>query len=111
MIKKIIVEEDFKLNDSKTRIAGSSRAKIVTGLVLTGDSFGIGRKKFKNVRSKIFHLVLPSSHSNIKLFEEVRGWLAYLKSVDEKRFNKAKKYIGELNAKYPGTLISMLPKM
>ncbi len=108
MIKEIIGNEDFKINPTKTRIAGSSRAKVVTGLVLTGETFGIGKNKFKNVRSKIYHLVLPAEQSNFKLLEEVRGWLAYLKSVDERRLIKAVKYIAELKAKYPGTLITKL---
>ena len=70
MIKKIIEDEKFKINLSKTRIAGSARAKIVTGLVLSNDTIGIGTRKYKNVRSKIYHLVLPSEQSNTKLLEE-----------------------------------------
>lgn len=108
MIKEIIGDEDFKINPTKTRIAGSSRAKVVTGLILTGETYGIGKNKFKNVRSKIYHLVLPAEQFNFKLLEEVRGWLAYLKSVDGRRLNKAIKYISELKAKYPGTLVTNL---
>jgi len=44
MIKKIIEDEDFKMNPTKTRIAGLSRAKIITGLVLSEGAIGIGRK-------------------------------------------------------------------
>lgn len=108
MIKKIIKDEDFKVNKDKTRIAGSSRAKIVTGLVIAGEEFGIGKKKYKNVRSKIFHLTLPTEQHNLTLLEEVRGWLAYLKSVDKKRFTKAKKYINDLSLNHPSTLVTKL---
>lgn len=105
MIKKIIRDEEFKINNSKTRIAGMSRAKIITGLTLSNDSIGIGKEKYKKLRSKIFHLTLPKNIGNLKLLYEVNGWLAYLKSVDIKRWHKAKKYIKELNAKYHITLI------
>jgi RNA-directed DNA polymerase len=108
MIKKVIDEEDFKINTAKTRIAGLARAKIVTGLVISNDAIGIGKQKFKSVRSKIFHLTLPSEQANIKLLHETSGWLAYLKSVDVKRFNKAKKYIAELSIKYPETIVTQL---
>jgi RNA-directed DNA polymerase len=108
MIKKIIIEENFKINSSKTRIAGLARAKIVTGLVIANDSVGIGRNKFKNIRAKIHHLILPGEQSNTKLLNEVKGWLAYLNSVDIKRLNKAKKYIKTLTQKYPETLIATL---
>lgn len=108
MIKMIIEDEGFKINPSKTRIAGSARAKIVTGLILTGDTFGIGKQKFRDVRSKIYHLGLASEQRNTKLLDEVRGWLAYLNSVDSRRFIKAKKYIADLEAKYPRSLLSKI---
>lgn len=108
MIKKIIEDEKFKINSAKTRIASSARAKIVTGLVLSNDTFGIGKEKYKTVRSKIYHLVLQSEQTNVKLLDEVNGWLAYLNSVDSKRLNKAKKYVKELAIRYPDTLISKL---
>jgi RNA-directed DNA polymerase len=55
MISKIIESENFIINHSKTRIASSARAKIVTGLVISDENIGIGQKKYKNVRSKIHH--------------------------------------------------------
>ena len=108
MIKKIIEDEDFKINPSKTRIASSARAKIVTGLVLSSDTFGIGKQKYKNVRAKIHHLTLPHEQINSKLLYEVNGWLSYLNSSDRKRLNKAKKYIKELSIKHPETLVTKL---
>lgn len=108
MIKEIIADENFKINSAKTRIAGASRAKVVTGLILSGETFGIGKKKFKLVRSKIYHLILPTEQSNLKLLEEVRGFLAYLKSVDIRRHTKAIKYISELKVKFPETLVANL---
>ncbi len=108
MIKTIVEDESFKINPSKTRIAGSSRAKVVTGLVLSNDTFGVGKKKYKNLRAKIHHLTLKKEQSNIKLLYEVNGWLSYLNSVDKKRLTKATKYIKELSGKHPTTLVTKL---
>lgn len=108
MIKKIIEEEKFKINPSKTRIAGLSRAKVVTGLVLSDQSIGIGKNNYKTLRAMIHRLTFSSEQSNTKLFNQVKGWLAYLNSVDIKRLNKARKYIKDLSAKYPETLISKI---
>lgn len=108
MIKKIIEDEDFKINPSKTRIASSARCKIVTGLVLSGDTFGIGKQKYKKVRAKIYNLTLPSQQDNNKLLYEVNGWLSYLNSTDKKRLNKAMRYIKELSNKHPETLVTKL---
>lgn len=108
MIKKIVEDEGFNLNSKKTRIAGASRSKVVTGLVITENSFGIGKEKYKLLRSKIHYLTLPKEQKNIKLLNNVSGWISYLNSVDKRRFAKAQKYIKILKSKHPKTLITEL---
>jgi RNA-directed DNA polymerase len=108
MIKKIVEAESFKINPLKTRIAGLSTAKIVTGLTLYNDNIGVGSKKYKLIRAKIHSLTLEKDTSNTKLLYEVNGWLAYLNSVDKKRFNKAKKYISTLKFKFKDSIITKL---
>ncbi|NGY38979.1 RNA-directed DNA polymerase [Flavobacterium sp. XN-5] len=110
MIKTIINDENFEVNHKKTRIASSARAKIVTGLIVNEDSVGIGKQKYKDLRAKIHHLILPTEQKNEKLLYHVGGWLSYLNSVDKLRLQKAKKYISELTKKYPTTLIARLDK-
>lgn len=107
-IREIINDEGFNLNEKKTRVAGPSRARIVTGLVLSGNSFGIGKKKYKYLRAKIHHLTKPDEQGNKELLEEVRGWLAFLKSVDEHRYKKAIRYIDNLYENNPKTLVKEL---
>jgi retron-type reverse transcriptase len=107
-IKEIILDESFHVNNQKTRIAGAARAKIVTGLVLSKDSFGVGKKKYKQIRAKIHHLTISKEQKNFKLLNEVKGWLAYLKSVDDTRFIKSKIYIKKLIDKHPDTLVTEL---
>lgn len=110
MIKTIIEDENFIVNNKKTRVAGSARAKSITGLIVNDDSVGIGKEQYKKLRSKIYHLTLPTEQKNMKLFYHVGGWLSYLNSVDKERFKKAKKYINELTMKNPTTLIAKLNK-
>jgi retron-type reverse transcriptase len=110
MIRTIIEDEDFKVNNSKTRISGSARAKIVTGLIISGDSIGVGKQKYKCLRAKIHHLTLPANQNNTKLFFEVRGWLSYLNHVDKRRSLKTNKYIEELSKKYSNSLVVNLIK-
>jgi RNA-directed DNA polymerase len=108
MIKKIIEDENFTINYSKTRVAGSSRTKLVTGLVISNNSIGIGTVKYKMIRAKVHHLTLNDEQTNNKLLYEVNGWIAYLNSVDKKRLSKLKKYITSLAIKHPATLITKL---
>ena len=95
-LTKIIADEGFNLNPNKTRVAGLARAKRVTGLIVNEKEAGIGAQKFKTLRAKIHHLTYEKEKNNIELLNEVRGWLAFLNSVDKKQFNRAKKYIVEL---------------
>ncbi|RYE20059.1 MAG: RNA-directed DNA polymerase [Sphingobacteriaceae bacterium] len=108
MIESIINDEKFVVNSDKTRIAGSARAKKVTGLVLSDNSYGIGAKKLKNIRAKIYHLVLPEEQKNIKLLNELKGWLSYINSVDKRRLEKLHLYIKKLLNKNPETLLAQL---
>lgn len=108
MIKRIITDEDFIVNDSKTRVAGSARAKIVTGLIINEDNIGIGKQKYKDLRAKIHHLTLPPEQKNLKLLNQISGWLSYLNSVDKARLAKANQYIKDLSDKFPETLVTKL---
>ncbi len=110
MIKFIIKDEGFVVNDSKTRVASSARTKVVTGLIVNDDNVGIGQNKYKLIRAMIHHLTLSHEQKNMALFNQVLGWLAYLNSVDKVRLVKANKYIKELSEKYPGTLVTKLKK-
>lgn len=110
MIKSIIEDENFVVNPEKTRIAGAARSKKVTGLIISNNSFGIGKQKYKVLRAKIHHLTLSSEQTNTKLLYEVSGWLSYLNSVDKKRLSKANQYITELTDKHPTTLVAKLKR-
>lgn len=108
MVRNIIANEGFRVNVRKTRVAGSARAKVITGLVLSNETFGIGAQKYRSLRAKIHHLVLPAEQSNFEKLDEVQGWLSYLNSVDNKRLDKARKYISHLAVKHPTTLVAKL---
>lgn len=109
-IKEIVESENFNINENKTRVAGASRAKIVTGLIINETSCGIGKRKYKLLRAKIHHLSILENQENLVLLEHVKGWFAFLKSVDLKRYEKAKRYISELSKKNPDRLVGQLIK-
>ncbi len=104
VVKKIIEDEGFSINEKKTRVAGASRAKRITGLIVSNNRYGIGKVKYRILRSKIFHLTKPKEQKNIVLLNEVNGWISYLKSVDKLRYRKLIKYISEIKKTHPKTL-------
>jgi RNA-directed DNA polymerase len=55
-------------------------------------------------------LTKPIEMGNVKLLNEVGGWLSYLNSVDKDRLAKANKYIAELYKKHPKSMIQFLIK-
>lgn len=103
-IRRIIQEENFSINKDKTRLAGPSRRKKVTGLVLTDNSVGIGREKSRIIRSKLHHLS-TNKNSTDKDVQHIKGWLSFIKSVDKLRYESLFKYIHVLKVKHPTSLI------
>lgn len=95
----IIKGEGFCINKKKTRVLGTMARKEVTGLVVTSDYVGIGRRRLRDLRVKIHHLFLGRSNE----FSHVRGWLSYVQSVDKKAFAKLASYIVRLRDKYPAS--------
>lgn len=94
-IKKILNSEGFALNDSKTRIAGASRQRRVTGLVLSESGVGIGRKQMRLIRARMHQLSTTIAGGLGGVSTEARhisGWLAYIGSVDKPRFEMLSAY-------------------
>jgi RNA-directed DNA polymerase len=108
-ICQIIEDEGFKLNNDKTRFAGPSRRRKVTGLIIHKHGFGIGREKYRKLRSMIHHLCLNQLEKVDKdQIEHIKGWLAFVNSVDKNRFELLKKYIENLKRKYPNSAVTFL---
>jgi retron-type reverse transcriptase len=107
-IKKIIHSERLNINTEKTRFVGTRGQKRVTGLIINDKSVGIGRDKYRKIRAQIYQLVKSINVNNLNHFNKVKGWLAYLKSVDETRFNRIKDYIIKIKSENTGTLLDRI---
>jgi len=98
-IKRFVVEilrqEGFELNKSKTRFLGPRRQRKVTGIVISDESLGVGRKIKRILRAKIHRLVTAnlSRNGREKLRRHVSGWISHMNSVDPKGFKQLKLYI------------------
>lgn len=105
-VKEIIKEENFTINNKKTRFVGLSRKREITGLVLYKNTYGVGRDNYRNLRPKIYQLTKfdKDDNSQDKSINHILGWISYIKSVDNKRFNMITKYIKKLNEEFPGKL-------
>ncbi|WP_166376719.1 retron St85 family RNA-directed DNA polymerase [Pseudoalteromonas sp. Z9A4] len=101
IIRSILVDEGFTVNQSKTKICGTRKRKEVTGLIISKDSVGIGRKKYREMRSEIYTM-LQTDPSKLP---KINGWLSYIKSVDTTNYNRLIKYITKLKTTFPDNLL------
>lgn len=92
----IIPSEGLMINKGKTCISGPRGQKKVTGLVVSQDKVGIGKRKYKEIRAKIHHVFVRRSNE----IEQVKGWLAYILSVDLRSHKRLLVYMNKLEKKY-----------
>lgn len=99
-VKTIIEDEHFAVNEAKTRYMGPARRKKITGLVVGDGQAGIGRKLERTIRASIYNLSKNNELAGISWTEEqLRGWLAYLHSVDPNRYQRMIDYIRRLSVR------------
>ena len=96
-LKYLIDEEGFQINEAKTRVYGTMSRKAVTGLVISGDRVGIGRKKYREIRALI-HQIFTGRADN---YPYLNGYLSFCYSVDIKSYRRFYKYINKLRKQYP----------
>jgi RNA-directed DNA polymerase len=101
-IKRVIQEEGFVLNETKTRHLGPRRRREVTGLVVSSASIGIGRNLKRRLRASI-HRVLATQTAGDDIAATIRrvnGWLAYLNAVDEPGLRQLRDYTAKLQLRH-----------
>jgi len=107
VITKIIESEGFSINRRKTRISGPARRHIVTGLIVTHENVGVGRETYRELRAKLHRLATtPSKSVKKQEVAKVRGFMAYLNSVDRVRRTRLDKYLDRLRMKYPKSILT-----
>lgn len=97
IIGLISKSEGLKINSTKTKLTGSRSRKSVTGLIVTKEGVGIGREKYRELRSHIYNLFKDNNGDVNKL----TGHLSYVYSVDKRNFKRLKTYINNISKKYP----------
>lgn len=110
VIRQIVNSEGLRLNESKTRISGPSRRHRVTGLIVNEKSYGVGRETYRVLRSKLHRLSrtpssAPDGGGDVS---HARGWLAFVKDVDPVREHRLRRYVDQLRANSPGSLLHSL---
>lgn len=105
LITHIVHSSGFRLNTGKTRLLGPRRALIVTGLVVQSVDVGIGRRRLRELRSRICRA--QSSVAAVDL-PAIQGWLDFVADVDPVRYRMLSRYVEGLRGGSQGSLLEVL---
>ncbi|MBS3678966.1 retron St85 family RNA-directed DNA polymerase [Ornithinibacillus massiliensis] len=94
-IEKVIQGHGYQINRDKTRHLHPGKQRKITGLVYSNDQkVGIGRRKRRILRSKIYNYENKEKFSSesTMIYNQIIGWLSFLKSVDSESYKYLKTY-------------------
>ncbi len=99
-VTHIVRDCGFELNETKTRLAGPRRSKVVTGLVLNPTGVGIGRLRLRELRAAIYLLhIEPAESADLqKQLIRLQGLLDFVSDVDLQRYQILVNYILRLKS-------------
>lgn len=88
LVSKIVAEEGFKVNRSKTRFLRKNNRQSITGIVINNEEIGVPRKWIKTLRAAIYNANKLKASGNLPMekINEISGMTAWIKSVNEKRY-------------------------
>lgn len=102
MVRRIVEEENFTLNEAKSRYMGPKRRRKVTGLVIGDNQTGIGRQAERRLRATIYNICAKGKSTELDIaLVKLQGYLSFLYSVDPIRYYRTAKYIYRLSADFP----------
>lgn len=102
LVREIIKDEGFQINEKKTRVLFPRHSRRITGLVIDQhkNRIGVGRSRRKYLRGRIHSLERGTlvKEDREKLTRHLEGWLAYMASVDRRGAISLTKYWEHLKA-------------
>ena len=93
IISKIIIDEGFNINESKTRISSPMSRKSVLNITINDNKIHVVKKYKRILRSKIFHAITTGDYHDK---ESIIGSIAYVTSIEEDFRSRIIEYINEI---------------
>ena len=90
-INKMIESEGFHMKKEKTHILRKNNRQYITGIVINNEEIGVPKKWVKILKASIYNAQkLKASGNSVssKTVHEISGKIAWLKSVNAKRYQK-----------------------
>ena len=90
VICEIINDEGFNVNNDKVRFISPQTRKSITGLLIVKNNVIVPREIKRKVRAMIHKMIVSTDYSDI---DKIRGYIAYISSIESDYFEKIKTYI------------------
>lgn len=95
MVRKIVQDEGFQLNTNKTKLMTPKGRKSITGVTIN-NGIKAPKKMKKRVRAMIHRAIVTGDFTNSN---QIKGYIAYINSIEHDYLNKIKKYINSFSEK------------
>jgi hypothetical protein len=105
LIKKIIEEEGFKVNEKKVHFSSKSFRQEVTGLIINNDKVTVNSKYVKKIEQELYYIKKYGLENHIKYaeikngfyLEHLKGKIMFVWSIDKEKGNKLLSIFNDLN--------------
>jgi retron-type reverse transcriptase len=90
MIKKIVEDEGFKINDRKTHFLTPKGKRTITGVTISNHDIKAPKEMKQKVRAMIHHAIVSGDYSSS---QQIKGYIAYICSIEDDYLQRIKAYI------------------
>lgn len=92
-IIQIIKEENFVINEKKTRFLSPKSHRHVTGLTIDNKKVYVNKKIKKKVRTMIFNSIISGDYADN---DTIKGYIAFINSVEKDYKKKVIRYVNKI---------------
>lgn len=109
-VSELLNYAGYKLNRKKTRYISKNKQQNILGLIVNDNKIRLSKEFKRTIRAMIHSYIISISEKatkelkhcvwTIKEYKRLRGYLSYIKHVDNSYFNLLKNYFSKLELKY-----------
>lgn len=91
LVSKIVKEEGFNINKEKTKFLRKNNCQAITGVIINNEEIGVSKKWIKILRAAIYNgkkVIESGEKLSERSINEIQGMTSWIKSVNEKRYEK-----------------------
>ena len=93
VVKFIICDEGFQLNDKKTRYLSNEVKKTITGITINNEEIHVDKSFKRNLRAAIFNSIVTKDYT---INDRIKGSIAYVESIENGYKKRMCNYINKI---------------